>query len=56
MEHGRLIEMGRVTTVDQDGTRTDYAMAMVIEFASAAEIRQAMKDAACTFGWAETEG
>jgi hypothetical protein len=51
MEHGRLIEMGRVTTVDAEGAKTEYKMALVIEFASTDEIRQAIKDEKCTFGW-----
>ena len=53
MEHGRLIEMGQITTTDQDETKTEYKFALVIEFASKAEIRQAIKDGQCTFGAVE---
>ena len=55
MEHGRLIEMGQITTIDQDGLRTEYKMALVIEFASADEIRQALKERTCTFGFGDDE-
>ena len=55
MEHGRLIEMGQLETIDQDDTRTKYKFALVIEFASAAEIRQAINDGKCTFGWGEDQ-
>lgn len=54
MEHGRLIEMGQLTTIDAEGTRTEYKMALAIEFASAEEIRQAIKDGACTFGFGDS--
>ncbi|MDP1927050.1 MAG: hypothetical protein Q8K62_00920 [Thiobacillus sp.] len=53
MEHGRLIEMGQIATIDQDGTKTEYKMALVIEFASTDEIRQAIKEGTCTFGWGD---
>lgn len=56
MEHGRLIEMGQLTTIDSDGTKTEYKRALVIEFASVAEIKQAIEDGACTFGWGADEG
>lgn len=51
MEHGRLIEMGQLTTIDSDGTKTEYKRALVIEFASEAELKQAIEDEVCTFGW-----
>lgn len=54
IEHGRLIEMGRLTTIDAEGTRTEYQMALVIEFASAEEIRKAIKDGLCTFGFGDS--
>lgn len=44
MEHGRLIEMGQLTTIDSDGTKTEYKRALVIEFASVAEIKQAIEE------------
>ena len=53
MEHGRLIEMGQLTTVDSDGNKTNYKMALLIEFASVAEIKQAINEGKCTFGWCE---
>jgi len=53
MEHGRLIEFGRIATIDEDGTKTEYKMALVIEFASTDEIRQAIKEGTCTFGWGD---
>ena len=53
MEHGRLIEMGQITTIDQDGNETDYKMALVIEFASVAEIKQAIDEGKCSFGWGD---
>lgn len=55
MEHGRLIEMGQLTTIDLDGTKTEYKRALVIEFASVEEIRQAIEEGACTFGWGDDE-
>lgn len=55
MEHGRLIEMGELTTIDSDGTKTEYKRALVIEFASLAEIKQAIEEGACTFGWGAEE-
>lgn len=51
MEHGSLIEMGNVVTLDIDGTKTEYNLALVIEFASVDEIRQAVEDGVCTFRW-----
>jgi hypothetical protein len=53
MEHGRLIEMGQLTTVDSDGTKTEYKMALVIEFASVSEIKQAIEEGQCTFGFGD---
>lgn len=29
MAHGRLIEMGQLTTIDQDESKTEYQMALV---------------------------
>ena len=51
MEFGRLIEMGQITTIDSDGTRHEYPMALVIEFASVAEIKQAIEDGRCNFSF-----
>ena len=51
--YGRLSEVGQIATIDQDGTKTEYKMALVIEFASTAEIRQAIKEGKCTFGWGD---
>ena len=56
MEHGRLFEMGQIATIDQDGTRTEYKMALVIEFASVEEIKQAIEEGQCTFGWGPDDG
>lgn len=56
MEHGRLIEMGQLTTIDSDGTRTEYKRALVIEFASVEEIKQAIEEGACTFGFGGDDG
>jgi len=53
MAHGRLIEMGQLTTIDQDGSKTEYKMALVIEFPSTDEIRKAIKDGKCDFTWGE---
>lgn len=53
MAHGRLIEMGQITTIDQDEIKTNYKMALVIEFASTDEIRQAIKEGKCAFTWGE---
>ena len=55
MEHGRLIEMGQLTTIDSDGTKTEYKRALVIEFASVAEIKQAISDGSCTFSFGADE-
>ena len=46
---GKLIEMGQLATIDDDGTKTEYKMALVIEFDSPEAIRQAIKDGACSF-------
>lgn len=54
MTYGKLKEMGHLTTIDiPDDARTDYKYALLIEFDSVSEIRQAIADGACTFGWGE---
>lgn len=53
--HGRLIEMGQITTIDQDKTQTEYKLALVIEFASVDEIKHAIDEGKCTFGFGEDE-
>jgi hypothetical protein len=46
----KLIEMGQITTLGIDGDRTDYKMALLIEFDSVESIRKAIADGRCEFG------
>lgn len=46
---GQLIEMGQITTLDADGTKHGYKMALVIGFSSVEEIRRAIKYGHCRF-------
>ena len=49
MQTGKLIEMGQLSTVDDDGTKTQYKFALVIEFNSPDEIRKAISEGQCKF-------
>lgn len=49
MQIGKLIEMGQIVTIDQDGTKTNYKMALVIEFETADKIKRAIADGGCKF-------
>ena len=55
MQHGRLIEMGQVKTIDHDGELTEYEMALVIEFSSSDEIRLAIKEGTCAFAFGDDD-
>lgn len=49
----KLIEMGQITTLGIEGERADYKMALLIEFDSVADIRKAIAEGRCEFGFGE---
>ena len=50
MSEGKLIEMGQIEILGLgDEPNTKYKMALVIEFDSPEDIREAIKEGTCTF-------
>ena len=43
-QKARLVEFGMLATIDEDGTKTEYPMALLIEFDSPEAIRKAIHD------------
>lgn len=53
MQSGKLTEIGRLTTIDEDGTKTEYPFALLIEFKSAEDCKRALKDEQCRFSFGD---
>lgn len=51
----KLIEMGQITTLGIEGERADYKMALLIEFDSVADIRKAIAEGRCEFGFGDPD-
>jgi hypothetical protein len=52
---GKLVVMGEIDTVEPDDVTWKHPMALLIEFESAADIRQAIKDGECKFTFGEAK-
>lgn len=53
MQGGKLMEMGQLTTLDADGTKTEYPFALLIEFKSAEDCKRALMDERCRFSFGD---
>lgn len=51
----KLIEMGQITTVGLDGEKSEYKMALLIEFDNRDDIRKAIAEGTCEFSFGEPE-
>lgn len=49
IQGGKLMEIGHLTTLDSDGTKTEYPFALLIAFKNADDCRRALADELCRF-------
>ena len=53
MEKGTLIEAGCFTSIDNDENMVEYNYALIIEFDTVEEFKQALKEGVCEFRWSD---
>ena len=53
MVNAKLAVMGDIITKEPDGTELHFPMALLLEFQSVADIRQAIADGECKFKFME---